>query len=79
MTPSAKLKQLWDARIAVIERERDEARQRLAAAEAELDSVADAIGTIRLDTAIGPSQKDAIMDVITHIDRFLRANRGVRK
>ena len=27
MTPSAKLKQLWDARIAKIERERDEARE----------------------------------------------------
>ena len=27
MTPSAKLKQIWDARIAKIERERDEARE----------------------------------------------------
>lgn len=36
MTPSAKLKQLWDARIAKMERERDEALARLAAAEAAM-------------------------------------------
>lgn len=37
MTPSAKLKQLWDARIAKIVQERDEARARCAAAEAALN------------------------------------------
>lgn len=50
--------------------------QKLAAAEEELDLVANSIGTLKLCDDINAANKDAMMAIIVHIDRFLKIERA---
>mgnify|MGYP001237718555 CR=1 FL=1 len=52
--------------------ERDTLREQLAAVRAELDLVANSIGTLKLCDDINIANRDAMTAIIVHIDRFLK-------